>query len=204
MANYRNSKYIERYEDVVFELETTLNANIANGSHQTKNNYRFVVDNSGESTPFDWYHARLNVDFKVNILAGGNITAAQRNGIVNSAHSLIKKMNIKMNGIDVYDCSEANQAINIKNLLEYSKGYSQSQGTNEFFYIDTNTHADHNEFTIFGVADPGGGADVNVLRNRNADYSKGFAARKARLGVNGVPVNTNTAQSIWLFREPSW
>ena len=62
MTNYRNSKLIERYEDVVFELETALNATVANNASQTKTNHRFVVDNSGESTPFDWYNARFNVD----------------------------------------------------------------------------------------------------------------------------------------------
>ena len=138
MTDYRNSKLIERYEDVVFELETALQTNLANDAHQTKTNHRFVVDNSGESTPFDWYNARFNVTFILRRLAdGANIAVGDNNGIVNSSFALIKKMNVKMNGVDVYDCSEANQATNIKNLLEYSQGYSKSQGTNEFFYIDT-------------------------------------------------------------------
>ena len=38
----------------VFDLETALNTNNAN---QKKDGYRFVVDNSGEETPFDWYNA---------------------------------------------------------------------------------------------------------------------------------------------------
>ena len=37
MTDYRNSKLIERYEDVVFELETALNTNIGNNAHQIKN-----------------------------------------------------------------------------------------------------------------------------------------------------------------------
>ena len=64
---------------------------------------------------------------------GGNIAVNDHNGMVNSAHSLIKKLLVKMNGIDVYTCSEANHATNIKNLLEYSQGYAKSQCTNEFF-----------------------------------------------------------------------
>lgn len=48
-----NPKYLERYEDVVFDLEQALVTNLANGAHQKKNGYRFVVDNSGEVTPFD-------------------------------------------------------------------------------------------------------------------------------------------------------
>ena len=143
MTNYRNSKLIERYEDVVFELETTLKTDIANGAHQIKDKYRFVVDNTGETTPFDWYHARFNVDIKLEKLAdGANVDADDHNGIVNSAFSLIKKLNVRMNGLDVYECSEANHATNIKNLLEYSQGYSKSQGTNEFFHIDTNRRAE--------------------------------------------------------------
>ena len=82
---------------------------------------------------------------------------------------LLKKLNVKMNGVDVYDCSDANQAANIKNLLEYSQGYSKSQGTNEFFYIDTTRTA------------------------AEADNS-GFLARKALLagnrGMNAeIPLN---------------
>ena len=160
--NYRKSKYIERYEDVVFELETGLIVNLANNAHQTKSNHRFVVDNSGEITPFDWYHARLNMDITLEKLAdGANVAADDGNGIINSAFALIKKLNVKMTGIDVYDCSDANQATNIKNLLEYSQGYSKCQGTNELFYIDKNRHAED--------------------RNAQANYNSGFAARKAFL-----------------------
>ena len=53
MTNYRKSKLIERYEDVVFELDTALISNLANNAHQKKEGHRFIVDNSGESTPFE-------------------------------------------------------------------------------------------------------------------------------------------------------
>ena len=36
MAKYRKSKLIERYEDVVFELDTALISNLANNAHQKK------------------------------------------------------------------------------------------------------------------------------------------------------------------------
>lgn len=82
MTNYRNPKYIERYEDVVFELDTSLILP-GNAAYQTKTNHRIVVDNSGEITPFDWYHARFNVKFKLQLLAdGGNVGAAAPSGIV--------------------------------------------------------------------------------------------------------------------------
>ena len=99
MESYRNPKYIERLEDVIFELETPLNTTVANTRSQKKDGYRFVVDNSGEVTPLDWFNARIGVSFKVNKLAdGANIAAEDHNGIVNSIHSLIKNFDIKLNG----------------------------------------------------------------------------------------------------------
>ena len=66
MTNYRNSKLVERYEDIVFELETALNTNNpANNAHQIRNNTRFVVNNSGETTPLDWYNARIKHGFQI-------------------------------------------------------------------------------------------------------------------------------------------
>ena len=184
MTNYRNSKLIERYEDVVFKLDTALISNLANNAHQKKEGHCFVVDNSGESTPFDWYHARFNVDIKLEKLAdGADVAADDHNGIVNSAYSLIKKLNVKMNGVDVYECSEANQATNIKNLLEYSQGYSKSQGTNEFFYIDTKRHAEE-----------------RTAAAQVATYNSGFAARKLLLN-DGAAVNAEIPLNRYGFFE---
>ena len=138
MKSYRNPKYVERYEDVVFELETPLNTVVANTRSQKKDGYRFVVDNSGEVTPFDWYNARLGISFKVKKLAdGANIAANDHNGIVNSIHSFIRNFDIKLNGKKVYDCNDGNHCVNIKNLLEYSPSYAESIGTNEFYHLDT-------------------------------------------------------------------
>ena len=184
MTNYRKSKLIERYEDVVFELDTALISNLANNAHQKKEGHRFIVDNSGESTPFDWYHARFNVDINLEKLAtGDDVAADDHNGIVNSAYSLIKKLNVKMNGVDVYECSEANQATNIKNLLEYSQGYSKSQGTNEFFYIDTKRHAEE-----------------RTAVDQAATYNSGFAARKLLLNA-GATVNAEIPLNRYGFFE---
>ena len=53
-----------------------------NGAPQKKDGYRFVVDNSGEVTPFDWYNARSSVNFKVNKLAhGADLAVDDHNGI---------------------------------------------------------------------------------------------------------------------------
>ncbi len=96
------------------------------------------MDNSGEVTPFDWYNARFSVDFKVNKLANGaNLAVDDSNGFLNGSHSFIKKLDVKMNGYQVYDCDDANHVENIQSFLEYSKGYASSTATNEFFFLDT-------------------------------------------------------------------
>ena len=53
---------------------------------------KFVADNSGETTPFDWYNARLSVNFKVDKLADhAAIAVNDYIGTVNGSNSLIKK-----------------------------------------------------------------------------------------------------------------
>ena len=115
MKSFRNPKYLERYEDVIFDLEQAINiADSANNAAQvTAPNLKFIADNTGETTPFDWYNARMSMDFKVIPLAGGNIAANDDNGIVNGSNSFIKKLTILANGKEVYSCNEANHVANI-------------------------------------------------------------------------------------------
>lgn len=47
---------------LVSDLETALNTTVANNRHQKKDGYRFVTDNSGDVTPFDWYNGRISID----------------------------------------------------------------------------------------------------------------------------------------------
>lgn len=171
MSQYRKSKLIERYEDIYFEPEKMFNTNNPNNANaQIRNEIRFIVDNTEESVPLDWYNARFNVDFKLQKLAdGANVANGDQNGMVNSSFAFIKKISIKMNGIDVYDCSEANQVTNIKNILEYSQSYAMNQATNEFYFIDTTRSAIHDK--------------------TNANYNKGFAIRKSFLN-GGNTINT--------------
>ena len=99
MESFRNPDFVERYEDVVFDLEAPIVTTVANGASQKKEGYKFVADNSGEVAPLDWYNARITVDFKVQILAdGANIAVDDHNGIVNGSHSLINKLKVEANG----------------------------------------------------------------------------------------------------------
>ena len=182
---FRNSSYIERYEDV-FELETPLNTTVANNAYQKKDGYGFVADNTGEVTPFDWYNARIAIDFKVNKLPnGGAIALDDHNGIVNGSHSLINNLKVNLNSKKVYDCNDANHVVNIKNLLEHSPTYAETNANNEFYYLDTSRHAEEREFKVSGT---------KKLAKRRATYNKGFAARKALLGTSStvsteIPLN---------------
>ena len=116
MKSFRNPKYLERYEDVVLTLKQLLN-----NAYQSRTGLRFVAENTGEFTPFDWYNARLWLDFKVNNLADGvNIAVTDHNGIVNGYNTFIEKLSILANGREVYSCNYANQSANIKNVLEYN------------------------------------------------------------------------------------
>ena len=192
MKSFRNPKYLERYEDVVFDLEQALAAP-GNNAHQTKTGHRFVADNTGEATPFDWYNARFSVDFKVNQLAAGaDIDAdGDQMGIVNGSSSLIEKLSILANGRDVYSYNYANHIVNIKNLLEYNPSYVESVATNEFYYLDTTRNTERLEFTINNTNVTGG---ANVVKGRIANYNKGFAIRKILLGDSAtvrceIPLN---------------
>ena len=141
-------------------------------------------------TPFDWYNARISIDFKVFFLAnGGNIAIADHNGIVNGSYSLLKHSDIKLNGKKVYDCNDAKHAVNIKNLLEYSPSYADKTASNEFFYPDASRNAEEREFEVSGT---------NQLAKRRAEYNKGFALRKALLGVSST-VNTEIPLNRYSF-----
>ena len=181
MQSFRDPDYVEQYEDVIFYLETALNTAVANNAHQKKDGYRFVIDNTGEVTPFDWYNARISLDFKVVLLAnGGNIAVADHNGIVNGSYSFLKHFDIKLNGKKIYDCNDANHAVNIKNLLDYSPAYANKTASDEFFFLDTSRNAEEREFEVSGT---------NQLAKRRAEYNKGLALRKGLLGVS-AKVNT--------------
>ena len=168
MSNFRNPTLCERIEDIIIDLQTPIISQVANGAHQGKDGYRFITDNTGEVSPFDWYDSRFLVDYKLVKLAdGSNIAVDDHNGLVNSVHSLIKRIDVKVNGIPVYDNAEANQTVNIKNLLEYDQSYVNT-ASNYFYYLDNNRNAEE--------------------RPAQAAYNRGFAARKAILGTNTVQI----------------
>ena len=227
MMSIRNPIYLERYEDVVFDLEQPLNIAPANNTVQVRNNLKFIADNSGEATPFDWYNARITMDFKVeqhdgtDFVIGANVNddsltanrlaqiIAYQNdqmGIVNGANSFISRLSVLANGKELYQCNYANHSVNIKNLLEYNKSYADSVATNEFYFLDTSTSANKNRFTRRNVthrqdgANPGGDQAGLMLDNTPATYNEGFAKRKALLGTSST-VNCEIPLNRYSFFE---
>ena len=199
MKSFRNPKYLERYEDVVFDLEQPLLTPTPT-NEQNRNGIRFVADNTGDATPFDWYNSRLSADLKVDKLANAAaLTLTDHNGIVNGSNTFIKKLTITANGREVYSCSHVNHCVNIKNLLEYNPLYAKSVGTNEFYFPDTKRHADEIKYTKRVVTHRQNAAANNndprlMLDDVNVNYNKGFAARKALLGLSAevnceIPLN---------------
>ena len=91
----------------------------------------------------------------------------------------------------MYDCTDANHAVNIKCLLEYSPAYAEKTATNQFFYLDTSTSAEEREFEVSGT---------NQSAKRRAAYNKGFALRKALLGTSST-VNTEIPLNRYSFFE---
>ena len=200
MKSFRNPKYLERYEDVVFDLEQPLDINPNDTQYQKREVMKIVADNTGETTPFDWYNSRLSIDFKVDKLVDhAALTLTDHNGIVNGSNAFIKKLSVTANGKQVYDCDYANHCVNIKNLLEYNPSYAKSVGTNEFYFPDTSSHADEIKYTRRRVEHVRNDANTayearQMLEGDNVNYNKGFATRKALLGLSagvnyGIPLN---------------
>ena len=181
-GNFRKPEFVKRYEYTYFDLETPLNAIVADNARQTKDNYRFVVDNSSEANPIDWYNAYLEVDFQLVTLAdstagivGGNIDNENKICTTTNGHTFIKEIQVECNGISVYTNMKANESSNALTLLKYTKSYADSIGEVQFFYVDGPT----------GLAE---------ARSTEDDYNEGFAKRKkltdaAAVSKISIPLN---------------
>ena len=206
MKSFRTLRYLERYEDVVFDLENRLEINPNDTQHQNRDGLKIVADNSGETTPFDWYNARLSVNFKVDKLADHAAIALNDNiGTVSGSNSLIKKIQVRAEGRQVYDCDYANHCVNIKNLLEYNPSYAKSLGTNEYYFPDTSRHAESKKYTRRQVAHRRNAANNGdepglMLDDVDENYNKGFAARKVLLGTS-TEVNCEIPLNRYSFFE---
>ena len=143
-GNFRKPEFVKRYEYNYYDLETPLNSNVANNARQTKNNYRFEVDNSSEANPIDWYNAYLEVDFKLVTLADSTVGITAGTGYAanfcttTNGQTFIKEIQVECNGITVYNNTRANESSNVLSMLKYTKRYADTVGKDQFFFPDIN------------------------------------------------------------------
>ena len=189
-GNFRKPEFVKRYEYTYYDLETPLNAVVANDARQSKDNYRFSVDNSSEANPIDWYNAYLEVDFNL-IKKVDNSNVGAGTGNVNlfttttNGQSFIKKIEVECNGISVYNNTRANETSNVMSLLNYSKSYADTIGQDQFFFLDSKT----------GTAEP---------RPGEALYNEGFAKRKILTdagNVNKISIPLNLYSYFAAFKN---
>ena len=190
-GNFRHPKFVKRYEYNYYDLETPLNAIVANNARQTKNNYRFEVDNTSEANPIDWYNAYLEVEFKLVTLADSDTgitagTGAEANFCTTTnGQTFIKKIEVECNGITVYNNTRANESTNILSMLKYTKSYADTVGKDQFFFVDAST----------GTAEP---------RPVQALYNEGYATRKIltdAAAVNNISIPLNLYSYFGAFKN---
>ena len=188
-GNFRHPKFVKRYEYNYYDLETPLNAIVANGATQRKNNYRFEVDNSSEANPIDWYKAYLEVEFKLVRLADGaaiDVAVDDANSCTTTnGQTFIKKIEVECNGITVYNNTRANESANVLSMLKYTKSYADTVGKDQFFFVDSSR----------GTAEPDPAQDL---------YNEGFAKRKKltdAANVNNISIPLNLYSYFAAFKN---
>ena len=190
-GNFRRPEFVKRYEYNYYDLEIPLNANVANNARQTKNNYRFEVDNSSEANPIDWYNAYLEVDFKLVQLAdsAAGITAGTGNAAnfctTTNGQTFIKEIQVECNGITVYNNTRANESSNVLSVLKYTKSYADTVGKDQFFFLDSST----------GTVEP---------RPAENLFNEGFAKRKKitdAASTNNISIPLNLYSYFAAFKN---
>lgn len=186
---FRRPENYERYEDIFFYPKEKIETRVANNTHQNRETFTFTLNK--EYSGLDWYRSRILMSFKLTKLTGANIAANDNNGIVNGAHSFIKNISFSINGREVYNCTNANHCMNIKNLISYSPNYAETVATNELFFLDTSTSANSNKYLTRQVQhgrnnDNTGWTPRVFIENEDPSFNSGFAARKKLLGTSAV------------------
>ena len=116
---FRSSKYCKRYEYTSIELQNPIQMP-ANNQAQKKSGYRFILDSTSESNPYDLWNSYLSVDFKITKMDNTGYAVGDQVATINGGHGLINQLKVDFNGLNVQDSPLVNHAINLKNLTEYS------------------------------------------------------------------------------------
>ena len=186
---FRRPENYKRYEDIYFYPTEKIETRVANNTHQNRKTFTFTLNK--EYSSLDWYRSRILMSFKLTKLTGANINVNGNNRIVNGAHSFIKNISFSINGREVYNCTNANHCMNIKNLISYSPNYAETVATNELFFLDTSTSANSNKYLTRQVQHVRNNANTGwtprvFIENEDPSFNSGFAARKKLLGTSAV------------------
>ena len=193
-GNFRQPKFVKRYEYNFYDLETPLNSIVANNARQTENNYRFEVDNSSEANPIDWYNAYLEVGFKLVELADSDTgitvdpAATANKCTTTNGQTFVKEIQVECNGITVYKNTRANKSTNVLSLLKYTKSYADTVGTDQLFFVDSKP----------------GAAQPNPAVAAAATCNEGFAKRKLltdAAAVNNISIPLNLYSYFAAFKN---
>ena len=204
-GDFRSDKYLNRMEYYAYDLEIDISTTKrGNGEEQMKNQHRFIIDNTAEINPIDWYNAFFEIDFKLVKLADGNNFGANDMCTMNNGLSLIKEIRVLSEGESVYNNNiSANEGANLLTLLNYTKSYADSVGSDQFFYLDTSAVADNSRFLFRSVQHGRNNADDNwEVRNfvdgLNTHYNEGFTKRKA-LTDGGIERNISIPLNLYSY-----
>ena len=178
---FRSSENCERYEYVSRNLETPITLP-ANNNNQIKNNYKFTHDGTNDGgSPVDWYNAYFSINLKITEMDNTGYAAGDQAAIVNGGFSIIDSMKVYFDGVKVVDSDNTNHALNVKNLTEFSKTYSDEMGPSIFHYPDTAVGADAVKYSTLALT--GNAQNVTQADLINATYNEGFAKRKTLLSA---------------------
>ena len=197
-GDFRSDKYLNRMEYYAYDLETDISTTIrGNNQEQMKNQHRFIIDNTAEINPIDWYDAFFEVEFKLVKLAANtaNFGAADK-CTRNNGLSLIKKIRVFSEGESVYNNNiSANEGANLLTLLNYTKSYADSVGSDQFLYIDASAAADKQNFARFAL--DGDTQNIDGIPS-NPNYNEGFSKRKA-LTDGGLTQNISIPLNLYSY-----
>ena len=204
-GDFRSDKYLNRMEYYAYDLEIDISTTKrGNGEEQMKNQHRFIIDNTAEINPIDWYNAFFEIDFKLVKLADENNFRANDMCTMNNGLSLIKEIRVLSEGESVYNNNiSANEGANLLTLLNYTKSYADSVGSDQFFYLDTSAVADNSRFIFRSVQHGRNDADDNwEVRNfvdgLNTHYNEGFTKRKG-LTDGGIERNISIPLNLYSY-----
>ena len=201
-GDFRSDQYLNRMEYYAYDLETDISTTVrGNNQEQMKNQHRFIIDNTAEINPIDWYNAFFEVEFKLVKLEDNaanfddNITAANL-CTMNNGLSLIKEIRVLSEGESVYNNNiSANEGANLLTLLNYTKSYADSVGSDQFFYIDTSAVAVAQNFLRLVLT--GDAQNVDGIPP-NLDYNEGFNKRR-KLTAGGEGRNISIPLNLYSY-----